>query len=817
MTPSIRDATRTWARSPVVAFVAALSLTLGIAAATTLYSVVDHLVLRRLPVPEPDALVTFGTEAEPLGRVSFPLWQQIQARREVFDSAFAASTTTFNVAPQGEVEQAQVALVSGGVFRTLQVSPAFGRLFDERDDARDGGPDGLVAVVTHHYWQRRFGGAPDTIGRTLVVEGTPFTIVGVTPRAFRGLRVGTAIDILLPLAAEPRVREFSFIDNGRVGFLGVLMRLAPGTSASSLTAALRAQQPAMREATLGFLRRPEDREAYLRSPIQVSPAADGGAGLSDYYRAAVTILFALAMLVLLACCGNVATVLVAHAAARRHALEIRAALGASRWDGPRQMLTDGLVLSVPAAAAALLLAHWAGPWILAQWHEARLDEAVAPASNWRVWGFASAMGMSSGLLSALAAAWRSTRHQALDALRGHGRASPASDRLQHVMVTGQLAFSVVVAVASALLLSSYDRVTSAPVLRALEHVVAIELRLSRSNVAPPARQATLDDVHRRVAAALPGVRLSQAMSVPFRGNVYLWAIASDTARATPATDRMALVDSVSDGHFAVLGTPTLAGRTFDGRDTSGAPLVGVANRSFARRFLGDETRLPQRVQADTGRGDRDIEIVGVVEDVPYENVVDPPEPVLYLSRRQLVPDDGRAYLLMAAAPGQGIPLATIRTAITTVSAGLSYEIVPLSAWARQQYARERMLAIVAVAYVVIAVVIAGLGVFGVMSHAVASRRRDFGIRLALGARPRQVAAMVVGRAARVTFLGTMLGLAASWYAARLVGRLLVTPDVLTPFVFAEAGAVMAVIGILAAWWPARDAARLEPSLVLRTE
>src|SRR4051812_11056101 len=227
-----RDSIRSWRKARGVAAVATVSLALGIGATTTFYALVDHLLLRTLPVFEPHRLALLTTEELPhVSRITFPVWQQIAARTRVYDGAFAWVSESFNVAPHGDVQTVQGVLASGSAFRTLHVGAAIGRLFDERDDAREGGADGLVAVISYSYWQRGFGGASDVVGRRLTVEGVPFTIVGVTPQSLHGFRVGDSFDVVLPLNAEPQVRrEFSRVINGRLPFLRVMMRLPPGRS-----------------------------------------------------------------------------------------------------------------------------------------------------------------------------------------------------------------------------------------------------------------------------------------------------------------------------------------------------------------------------------------------------------------------------------------------------------------------------------------------------------------------------------------------------------------------------------------------------------
>jgi putative ABC transport system permease protein len=347
-------------------------------------------------------------------------------------------------------------------------------------------------------------------------------------------------------------------------------------------------------------------------------------------------------------------------------------------------------------------------------------------------------------------------------------------------------------------------------------VIAVELRLARSNVPAGAREEAIERVRRAIATAVPGGVTSVAAIVPFHGAGYFWAVESPGG-GSPQQDRMVLVDSITPPHFGVLGATRLSGRGFEDRDVAGAGSIGIVNRTFARRFLGGEARIPQRLRFDAGRDVREIEIVGVVEDVPYENVVNTPAAVLYLPRAQHVYDDGRAYVVVRPPVGAVVSGAAIRSAVATADAGLSYQVVSLSESGRDQYARARALAIVAVLFVVVAVLIAGLGVFGVMSHAVTERRRELGVRVALGALPRQVAGLVMRRAALLTIAGAAVGLTAAWWIARLTTSLLIATDVHDGRVFVGAATTMIVTGVLAAWWPARRAARTDPAAVLRCE
>ena len=523
MFSALRDSARAWRRSPGVAVIATLSLALGIGATTTCFAIVERLLLRTLDVPDPYQLVHLTTEEQPLfSRVTLPVWEQIQRRSHLYDSAFALTGgRAVNLAPQGEADMVTPVWASGRAFETLRVAPQIGRLFDERDDAPDGGADGLVAVISHAFWKRRFGAAPDVVGRVVTVERVPVTIIGVLPASLPGFTVGTGFDLALPLRTEPRLNPtFSDALNTRFARFRVVIRLAPGRPAEAIETALRADQPAIRVATLPTtFRRAEDREAFLRSPFVVSPAADGGSGARSYYGEPAAIALGLAVLVLLACCGNVATALLAHGARRQHELSVRAALGASRWEAARQLLADSLLLSLLGAAAGLVLSRWAGAWLVAQWNDEGLSTWLASGTNWRVWVAASLTGVVTGVACGLAAAWRAARIGPADNLKTHGPRHSSPEGAQRIVVVAQLAFSVVVIVTSTLLMQSYAGIASSSALRGLEGVVAIELRLMHSNVPATAREEVAERV-RSAVARLPGVAASVAMTAPFFGGGY---------------------------------------------------------------------------------------------------------------------------------------------------------------------------------------------------------------------------------------------------------------------------------------------------------
>ena len=817
MLAALRDSLRSWRRTPGVAAVATLSLALGIGATTSFFSIVERLLLRRLDVAEPQQLAVLGAEGPAsASRFTYPVWQQVRDRAYLYDGAFAWWSFPVNLAPRGSVDMVQVSWASGGVFRTLRVDTALGRPFDERDDVRGGGPAGLVAVISHAFWLRRFGGSADVVGRTLFVERVPFTIVGVAPSTLPGLAVGTNFDVLLPLLAEPVVRsDFSFVEGGRIAFLRVVMRLRPDHPLDSVAASLRADQAAIRDAAIAPIRRQGDRDAFLASPFVLLPGPNGGAGAATYYARSATAALGIGALLLLACCGNVATVLLAHGARRHFELSVRMALGATRWEAGRQLLVDSLVLSGLGAAVGLALATWAGPWLVAQWDDAGLTSAMASALTWRVWMFASAAGVVTGVLCGLTAAWRATRIGPANSLKARGPRH-SSEGVQRGFVVAQLAFSVVVVVTSSLLLRSYIGLVSAPALARLDGVVAVEVRLARAGVPAAARPAAIARIETAMAA-FPDLITSVALSVPFYGGGYFWAIEPLDQAGLGEANRMAMVNAVSPSHFGVLGIKVLAGRPFDARDVAAGPRVGVVNQTFARKYLGGNHRVPQRIRTGTGKTVRDIEVVGVVEDVPDTELLAAPEPALYLSREQDIVEDSAVFVTVRSLAGGVVNESAVAAAVAAAAPEISLRVVPLAAAARADFIRERLLALVAAFFVAMASLVAALGVFGVVSFGVTTRRRELGIRLALGAVPRQVATLVLTSAGRLLATGVAVGVVVSWWATSFVSSLLVDTDAHHTGAFVATAGCLVALGLVAAWWPARQASRLDPAEALRVD
>jgi putative ABC transport system permease protein len=808
--------------SPSFALVAILSLALGIGANAAIFSLVDGLMLRTLPVRAPDRLVHLLVSKDNNGWTN-PLWEQIRDHQhEVFDGAVAWSMERFNLASSGPTELVDGMYASGGFFDVLGVPAIVGRTFTPRDDERGGGPDGPVAVISYAFWQRRFGGAGDVIGRSIALERVPFTIIGVAPPLFLGPSVGEAFDIAVPIGTEALIGgRDSILDARSSWWLDVLARLKPGQTVDDAERVFRGMQPILRQATL-----PADWGSqisfYLKDPFSIVAASTGTSDLRMRYERPLETLMVVVGLVLLIACANIANLLLARAVARRRELSIRQALGASRWALARQLLSESLLLSGVGALVGLLVARW-GSALLVHQLSSRPNGVVLDLSlDWRVLGFTALVAIATAVLFGTAPALRATRVDPNEALKAHGRGvSGQGAGLSQALVIAQVAVSLLLIVAAGLFVRTFTTLATRDLGFSPERVLVVNVDAARSTIAP-ADRGSLYERLRQAVAALPGVTLAAASTVtPVSG--WMWGSPVDVPDGPPQAprERGVYLNLVTPDWFKTYGTAIVAGRDFTSRDTPSSPMVTIVNETFVHRRLGHLNPIGRRLTRPTRPGDplpTPLEIVGVVADAVYANVREAVPPTMYLAvGQQKAWASAISVSVRTAALAPGSLTKSVTAAIGGIDPDLSLTFRPLADQVSASLIQERMLAMLSGFFGLLALVLAGLGLYGVTSYVVNRRRAEMGIRLALGAQPGAVLRLVLRRVALLLLGGIGCGAALSLWASRYVSTLLYGLEPRDPSTLITAGVLLLTIGALAGWAPARRAASLDPARVFRED
>ncbi|MGH9161020.1 MAG: ABC transporter permease [Vicinamibacteraceae bacterium] len=516
-----RLAYRSMARQPVFTAIAVCTLALGIGANTAIFSVINGLLLRTLPVAEPERLVTVSADREAVYPWTYAVWDGIRQRAGTFAGALAWAPAGFDLAQGGERQPVEGLFASGDFFTTLGVTAMLGRTFTPADDARGGGPEGPVAVISHAFWQRRFGGAASIIGSRLVVEGVPFTIIGVTPPEFFGIEVGHAFDVAVPFGTEPLIRgEGTTLDNRRAYWLTVMLRLKREQSLASAMAALRALQPAIREGAMPP-DAPPDGPSDLDMAFTLVPAAAGTSGLRQQYEQPLLAILAVVALVLLIACANVANLLLARATARRHEMSVRVALGASRWRVARQLLVESFMLAGLGAVIGLLFAAWGSRALVAQLSTSVSHVVLDLSFDWRALAFTAALASATAVVFGLVPALRATHAAPIDALKEPAFALRATTRWAGIAGAGrgpsgfvvlQIALSLMLVVAAGLFVRTFQRLASVPLGFDSDRVLLVNIDATRAAVDSAGR---LSFYHRLVEAVGAVVFAAVGMTAAF--------------------------------------------------------------------------------------------------------------------------------------------------------------------------------------------------------------------------------------------------------------------------------------------------------------
>jgi predicted permease len=816
---------RLLARNRTFSIVAILTLALGTGANAAIFTLVNAVRMRTLPVERPHELTSIGIETQGNGRMgrfmgrrpffSEPLWQEIRSRQQAFSQMLAWGVTTWNVATDGQYRPVQGLYVSGGFFEALGVRPHVGRVLTEADDRKGCGAPG--AVLAHAYWQSRYGGNPAAIGQAIVLDNRPFEIVGVTPPGFFGVEVGRTFEVALPLCAEPAFRgEDSGIGKPDWWFLDLMGRLAPGWTEDRAASHLLAISPAVFQATVPPRYDAKMADTYRAFTLTATPAGTGVSGLRRAYQTQLWLLLAATGLVLLVTCANLANLMLARATAREREVAVRLAIGASRRRIMRQMLSETLLLAMLGALGGLLLARWMSGALLAflSTDNNRLFLDLAP--DWRVFAFIAAVAAVAALLFGVSPALKATGTDPGKAMQAGGRSMTDSRQrfgLRRGLVVVQVALSLVLIVGALLFGRSLrNLVTLDPGFRQ-DGIVAVNVDIRRSPVDEAARAQTYTRVMDAIRG-VPGVqRAAEVGIVPMSGSGWNQNVVIDGE----LKDGNVNMNRVGEDYFRAMDTMLIAGRPFGPQDRAGAPEAAIVNESFARQYFGGANPVGRTFQIDMPPGEPrpQYRIVGYVKDTKYTELREPFTPIAYFPAAQETAYGPYLDLIVRS----DLPLSAMTPAVTRAvrdvvpNATVAFET--LRGYVHDSLAIERLMASLSSFFGLLALLIASIGLYGVMSYQVTRRQVEIGIRMALGADPGAVVRMVLKESGLLFAAGVAAGLGLAALASRYAEALLFELKASDPLTYAAAAGVLALVSLAAAWLPARRASRVAPTVALR--
>jgi predicted permease len=819
----LRHAARDLGAAKGFTAVALISIALGIGAATAIFTLVNAVVLRPLPVAAPRQLVQVTTTGPGVGtdRLSNPQWEALRERQETFDGILATGDFYFDVDAEGDSERIRGAWVSGGFFSTLGLVPAAGRLIDQADDQR-GCP--AIAVLGHGTWQRRYGGGAAAIGDTISLDGHPFEIVGVVQPEFTGMTVESATDVYAPLCAEPIVRGiYSTLDARNTFSLRIVARMRPGARIEQAGAELASLGTAILSETVPPRWSPEQQGEYLDRTIQVQPAATGFSGLRNRYQRSLFVLLAAVGVVMLVVCSNLANLLLARAARRRREVAMRVALGATGRRLLQQFLTESLLLTGIGAAGGFVVAHWTSRALVLLITPRDLPISLDLTPDLPVLAFTAALAVVAGVLFGLAPAVHALRVDSYAALRGGGTAAAGAPSLLAggSLVTAQVALSLVLLTGAALLVSTFWRLETLDTGFARDRVLLVEADLGGTGLEDEARRQAFLELRERLEA-LPGVQAASfAELTPVSGNSVSDFVVAAGFESLLDEDVEVYIHRVGDGYFASMGAPVIAGRDFDAGDVPESEGVAVVSESMARLLFGDLDVIGRRFhrRLNDTEVSPPFRVVGLVRDAKYRSLRESETLTAYFALLQEAARVWGSSLTFQVLPEaeEPPPATAVRAAVEGIAEGARAETSMLSEHLSASLAQERLLAMISGFFGSLALFLAVIGLYGVMSFNVSRRFQEIGVRLALGATEGGVFALVLRQAARPVAVGLVLGSAGSLAAARTIASSLYGMGPYDPSALAVSAAVLAGAAMASAAIPARRAARLDPAVVLRRE
>jgi predicted permease len=828
---NLKLAVRRLFNTPLVTFIAILSLALGIGANAAIFSLFDQTLLRSIPVHRPEELVNLSSPGPRQGSnscgqagdcesvFSYPMFRDLEKQQTVFSGIALHVGFGANLSYHAQTRSGDGLLVSGSYFPVLGLRPALGRLLDPSDDRNVGGH--FVTVLSHAYWTTRLGADPGVLNQTLIVNGQRMTIVGVAPRGFNSTTLGIEPEVFVPVTMrELMVPGWKGFDNRRSYWAYLFARLKPGVSIEQARAAMNGiYRPIINDVEAPLQKGMSD-QTMARFKARILVIEPGRRGQSQVHKEAKTpllLLFSITGIVLLIACANIANLLLVRGAGRATEMAVRLSLGATRRQLLAQLLTESCVLAVLGGIAGLVVARWTLALIAsllpADGTASLRFELQAPVVL-----FAAAMSIATGLLFGLFPALHATRPDLVSAIKaqaGQPSGARTAARFRTTLVTAQIALSMALLISAGLFVKSLMNVSRVDLGVKVDNVVTFALSPDLNGY-DPARSRTFFERVEEELAAVPGVTAVAGSMVPLlAGSNWGSSVSVQGFEKGPDTDAHAYFNRISPGYFRTLGIPLMSGREFTSADAAGAPKVAIVNEAFAKKFNLGRQGVGKRMS--DGPPELDMEIVGIVQNAKYSEVRQEPPPIFFMPYRQ----DNRIgslnfYVRTSLDPEQ--MLHTAPGVVSRIDPNLPLEgLKTMPQQVRENVFMDRLVSTLSAAFALLATVLAAVGLYGVLAYTVSQRTREIGLRMALGADGPRMRTMILKQVAWMTLVGGLIGIVAAYYLGKAAESLLFEIKGHDPAVMGLSVVLLAIVAFGAGYIPASRASRVHPMQALRYE
>ena len=823
----IRYSLRSLRKTPVFTTVAILSLALGVGANTAIFTLMDQVLLRMLPIHNPAEIVMLDAPGPSQGSTrndnafSYPMYTDLKNSNSVFTGMLARFATECSLSSGNQTERVQAELVSGNFFEVLGVRTALGRRFTPDDDKTPNAHP--LVILTDGYWARRFGRDKSVLNRTVLVNAHPMTVIGVTAPGFYGIEIGSATDILVPMMMKAQITpNWDDMNNRRSFWLNIFARLRPDVSATQAEAAMNVSYRQFLESEVKDLKgNARFKKRFVEKHLNLLPGLRGRSQLRKRFSTPLIVLMCMVGMVLLIACANVANLLIARAAARQKEVAIRLALGATRYQIVRQFLVESTLLSLAGGTAGLLFASWTSEALVRLLPFEGAAATLSTNPDLRVLAFTLALSVITGLLFGLAPALQSTRPNLAPTLKdesGNSSAAGGQVRFRKGLVVAQVALSLLLLIGGGLFAKSlYNLKSLNPGFRT-DHIMTFTIDPSLNAYKLPEILALFENLQKRIGAT-PEVRsVSTAYVSLMTGDSNRSTVKVEGYQSKEDEDMNPDTNGIGTDFFTTMGIPLVAGRDFTERDGPSAPKVAIVNETMAHYFFGNANPIGRRFKFGGGEeGKLNIEIVGLAKDGKFVEYKEKNRRLIYLPYRQADNLDRMTFYVQTARDPNAMA-AVLQKIIHQADPNLPvFQVKNMQAQVDESLFVERIIALLSAFFGLLATLLAAIGLYGVMAYAVTHRTREIGIRMALGAERRNVLWLVMREVTLMAGIGIAIGLPCAYLLGRLVESQLFGLSAKDPGILAIATASLAFVALLSGYLPAERATRVDPMVALRYE